>query len=172
MQIIHEFGISYLKYYQLGKNNTYPEPKRCRYCNDQLVKNGYYQRYMISFSRSYRIVIRRYRCRHCQRTVSVLPSFLLPYLQHLLSVILFSLIRYLKQREIHLERQSLFFHLKRFKKNLNGIIMYFRAHCLFEKLILPKEARLLAYLNKIESGNYFDFSRDYFTTYGISFMAN
>ncbi|HRW35943.1 MAG TPA: DUF6431 domain-containing protein [Thermotogota bacterium] len=171
MQIIHDFGINYLAYHRRGKNNAYPEIEQCAYCKDRLLKNGYYQRYMISFSKTYRIFIRRYRCRHCQRSLSVLPSFLLPRMQYLLTVIVIRLLRYLEHKPILLDMRNLFFHLKRFKKNIGGVIMFLREHLPPADIPLQDQGIFLNCLKQIEKINPFVFSKDYFMSYGCSFMS-
>lgn len=172
MQIIHDFGINYLAYHRRGKNNAYPEIEQCAYCQDRLLKNGYYQRYIISFSKSYRIFIRRYRCRHCHRSLSVLPSFLLPRMQYLLTVIVIRLLRYLERKQILLDMRNLFFHLKRFKKNIGGVIMFLREHHALEDIPLQEGGVFLNCLKHIEKTNRFVFSKAYFMSYGCSFMSS
>lgn len=91
MTKIHDFGISAVTYYCREKNNLFPEiygcpHKNCRYTG-RLWRNGFYERNCIWFTEVYRIVIQRYRCPVCGRTVSLIPSFLTPHFQYCLGVI-------------------------------------------------------------------------------------
>ena len=69
-------------YAEEGGVGEYPEaPKKCPFkdcgINLEMRKHGYYSRFLITLVFSGRIKIRRYRCRKCKRTVSMLPSFCL-----------------------------------------------------------------------------------------------
>ena len=52
-----------------------------------LVRHGVYWRKPRDGKWVYRVAIRRWRCKHCRRTVSALPDFLLPFRWYLLGVI-------------------------------------------------------------------------------------
>ena len=67
-------------YTEKGGADKYPEaPKKCPYgdcgINLEMKKNGYYNRTLITIANTYLIRIRRYICRKCGRTLSMLPSF-------------------------------------------------------------------------------------------------
>nr|WP_244404231.1 DUF6431 domain-containing protein [Parageobacillus caldoxylosilyticus] len=85
----HDFGIDVQTYMERGKENNFPLLKQCPHCRAKrpLHRHGYYERNALTPHRCYRIWIARYRCRECSKTVSVLPSFLLPYFQYTLSTI-------------------------------------------------------------------------------------
>jgi len=76
------------------KNDSlFPEaPERCPFSGCHLSikmkKHGFYQRYVVSHKFSGYIYIRRYICPCCGRTISFLPSFLIPYFQYALPYIL------------------------------------------------------------------------------------
>lgn len=61
-------------------------PDRCPFpdCHlpIEMKKHGFYQRYVISKEYSGYIYIRRYICSRCGRTISFLPSFVIPYFQY------------------------------------------------------------------------------------------
>lgn len=67
-------------------------PDRCPFhdCHMpiKMKKHGFYKRYVISHKFSGYICIRRYICPCCGRTISFLPSFLIPYFQYALPYIL------------------------------------------------------------------------------------
>lgn len=52
-----------------------------------MIGHGYYRRKPRDGLGVYRLLIKRWRCKECGRTVSVLPNFLLSYRQYLLRVI-------------------------------------------------------------------------------------
>ena len=85
----HDFGIDVQTYAERGKEYDFPLLKKCPHCRAKrpLHRHGYYERNALTPHGDYRIWIVRYRCRECLKTVSVLPSFLLPYFQYTLSAI-------------------------------------------------------------------------------------
>src|SRR5688572_9321457 len=57
-------------------------PRKCPNCGraSKLVALGYYERWLSGLSaRDLRLLIRRFRCQGCGRTVSLLPDFAQPY---------------------------------------------------------------------------------------------
>jgi hypothetical protein len=71
----------------------YPEaPSRCPHkdCGVamEMSKNGFYLRYLITCIFAGKIRIRRYKCRKCGHTVSMLPSFCLPQYTYGLELII------------------------------------------------------------------------------------
>lgn len=127
MQFKHDFEISPVKYFLNGKDNDFPEVDTCPHCKDKMIKNGFYKRYVITFfGKTYILYIRRYRCVHCNKTISILPSFLLPYYQRSLQLIFMSLYNYLIKRRYILNKRQVLLYYSRFRKNLPGIICYIR----------------------------------------------
>ncbi len=61
----------------------------CPYCatKQSLVGHGVYWRKPRDGKRAYRVAIQRWRCKHCRRTISALPDFLLRFRWYLLAVI-------------------------------------------------------------------------------------
>ena len=77
------------KYAKLGKTNIVLPIYGCKNCNYQgkLHRHGYYCRNVISFYSSFSIFILRFKCPSCNKTFSILPSFLIPYYQYSYDVI-------------------------------------------------------------------------------------
>src|SRR5690554_8087486 len=98
MQKIYDFGLTIKEYSKNVKNNDFPEISKCPCCNDKMIKNGFYSRYVITSKKTYVIYIRRYRCKHCGVTLSILPSFLLPRFQRSLRDIFNCIYKYLSKR--------------------------------------------------------------------------
>jgi hypothetical protein len=82
MQIICTISLSPERYVNESYHRNIQPPIKCPHCNihDALAALGYYCRNVTSTNRGVsRIFVRRFRCRHCGRTVSILPSFAQPY---------------------------------------------------------------------------------------------
>jgi hypothetical protein len=64
-------------------------PNQCPQCQAQhsLTAHGFYTRTLVDAEFDGSIRVRRYLCRSCKRTVSLLPEFALPYLRFSISVI-------------------------------------------------------------------------------------
>jgi transposase-like protein len=69
-------------------------PAQCPQCQTKrpLIAHGFYTRTLIDTAFDGIIRVRRYLCRSCRRTVSLLPEFVLPYLRSSLAVIALFLI--------------------------------------------------------------------------------
>jgi len=94
MQILHPFTGSVEQYVeQLADPDCY-RPGYCPQCQTKhpLTAHGFYTRTLIDTAFDGVIRVRRYLCRACQRTVSLLPEFILPYLRSSLAVIALFLI--------------------------------------------------------------------------------
>lgn len=81
MQRIFDAGCIAAKYHAQGKRYMFPDltGERCPQCgSDLLRKHGYYKRYLILLHFADFILVRRYICKECGRTVSLLPSFAHP----------------------------------------------------------------------------------------------
>jgi hypothetical protein len=103
MQSLHPFRGSIQQYEQeLSDPNRY-RPDRCPLCHapDPLRAHGFYCRTLVDVQYDGSIRVRRYLCRLCRRTVSLLPEFALPYLRFSISVIgLFLIARLLYRRTL------------------------------------------------------------------------
>lgn len=76
----------------MGKTNFY-RPYHCENCgyDGKLHYHGSYPRNVISLLGYHIIYIPRYICPSCNKTYSILPSFLIPYYQYSFSFIFFCL---------------------------------------------------------------------------------
>ena len=82
MQIIRAVQVSADHYASTSFHQSIEPPVKCPHCDarDALKALGYYSRNVTSPKRGVlRILVRRFRCRGCGRTVSILPSFAQPY---------------------------------------------------------------------------------------------
>ena len=94
MQILHPFAGSVQQYTeQLADPDCY-RPGHCPQCQAKrpLTAHGFYTRTLIDAAFEGVVRVRRYLCQACQRTVSLLPEFVLPYLRSSLAVIALFLI--------------------------------------------------------------------------------
>jgi transposase-like protein len=89
MQILHPFAGSVQQYNEQLSNPDAYRPAHCPQCQEKhpLTAHGFYTRTLIDTAFDGVIRVRRYLCNACQRTVSLLPEFILPYLRSSLIVI-------------------------------------------------------------------------------------
>jgi transposase-like protein len=103
MQILHPFAGSIQQYSeQLSDPDRY-RPDHCPQCQVKhpLTAHGFYTRTIIDADFDGPIPVRRYLCQSCQRTVSLLPEFVLPYLRSsILFIALFLLARLLHSQTL------------------------------------------------------------------------
>jgi transposase-like protein len=94
MQILHPFPGSVQQYIEQLDNPDSYRPGHCPQCQAKhpLTAHGFYTRTLIDTAFDGVIRVRRYLCQTCQRTVSLLPEFVLPYLRSSLAVIALFLI--------------------------------------------------------------------------------
>jgi len=94
MQILHPFAGSLQQYIEQLDNPDRHRPTHCPQCQTKhpLTAHGFYTRTLIDAAYDGIIRVRRYLCQACQRTVSLLPEFALPYLRSSLTVIALFLI--------------------------------------------------------------------------------
>ena len=81
MQRIFDPGCSAEEYERHGKSFPFPDlaGSLCPACRSDVLRgHGYYKRYVISAGFDGILLIRRYICKTCGRTVSLLPSFAHP----------------------------------------------------------------------------------------------
>ena len=99
MQILHPFSGSIQQYVEAISDGGRYRPNSCPQCQARcpLVGNGFYCRTLVDIDFDGCIRIRRYLCRLCRRTVSLLPEFALPYLRFSVSVIRLFLLARLHQ---------------------------------------------------------------------------
>ena len=107
---------------------------RCPLCQARscLLAHGFYYRTLVDKDFDDSIPIRRYLCRDCRRTVSLLPDFALPYLRHSTVIIgLFLVSRLLAGRSLAKAAHAAFepgmpyqrgqFWVRRFRKQAPGL---------------------------------------------------
>jgi hypothetical protein len=89
MQILHLFAGSVQQYLDQLDDWESPRPRYCPQCSAKqpLTAHGFYIRTIVDAAFDGAIRIRRYLCKACHHTVSLLPEFALPYLRSSLAVI-------------------------------------------------------------------------------------
>lgn len=89
MPIVLDFGPSVQDYIAHFNDILFPRPPCCPLCGtpDVLIGHGFYKRLPKDQSQVYSIRIKRWLCKACQRTIALLPSFLLRFRHYLLAVI-------------------------------------------------------------------------------------
>ncbi len=82
MQLIHAVGMDAERYVAENVERQIRAPVHCPHCSRirALSALGYYSRNLSRFGTGMlRIFVRRFRCRSCGKTVSILPAFAQPY---------------------------------------------------------------------------------------------
>lgn len=99
MQILHPFAGSINQYADAISDPGRYRPDHCPQCQakQSLSGHGFYSRTLVDLTFDGVIRVRRYLCRLCRRTVSLLPDFALPWLRFSLTVISLFLIARLIQ---------------------------------------------------------------------------
>lgn len=89
MQILHPFAGSIQRYCEEISDPDRYRPDHCPQCEAKhpLAGHGFYRRTLVDGAFDGSIRVRRYLCRCCKRTVSLLPEFALPWLRFSVSVI-------------------------------------------------------------------------------------
>ena len=80
--IVAGFGSDVERYSREFAQLSYPRPTTCPHCDspDRLIGHGSYPRSAVDhLQKAIPIRVRRFRCATCQKTVSLLPSFCLPW---------------------------------------------------------------------------------------------
>lgn len=195
MQRIFLTWVSPGEYARQGVNFEFPAPDTCP--NPECLipiapkKHGFYERNCLDFCYHGRILIRRYYCPYCGKTVSYLPSFCLPYYQYSLAVIYLVITNHLESgmsyariirefRNIYpdlpIEIQHIEFYLLRFLMNLHSIQIGLRQF--WPKLCLPdfgldikKGAEKILHIVNNRFGEIHTFSQRFFEQCKRSFMS-
>lgn len=133
----HEFLIDLPRYAALGKKNDFPDIDRCPICRakNRLQRHGFYERNALEEEAGYRIPICRLRCPDCGKTVSILPTFLLPYFQHTIAYIIRILLTFWMTSTLLCNRQLRRFYEKRAKGKQTEMELFFREEG--EQIVLP-----------------------------------
>jgi transposase-like protein len=94
VQILHPFVGSVQQYFDEIVDPDRYRPDHCPQCEAHrpLTAHGFYNRTLVDVAFDGSIRVRRYLCRCCKRTVSLLPDFALPYLRFGITVIALFLI--------------------------------------------------------------------------------
>jgi transposase-like protein len=103
MQILHPFAGSIQQYKEAVSDPDRYRPDHCPQCQAKraLTAHGFYTRTIIDVAYEGILRVRRYLCQSCQRTVSLLPEFVLPYLRSsILFIGLFLLARLLHMQTL------------------------------------------------------------------------
>jgi transposase-like protein len=81
MQILHPFAGDLHEYEKELEDPDRWRPSSCPLCAGKkpLVAHGFYRRTLVEEGFDGTLRVRRYLCRACRRTVSLLPVFVLPY---------------------------------------------------------------------------------------------
>ena len=89
MTIVTDFGCDVQTYADEFDRLCFPRPKVCPHCQavDAFIGHGTYPRKPLDRRRAYRIRVKRWLCKACGCTISLLPSFLLSFRHYLLEVI-------------------------------------------------------------------------------------
>jgi transposase-like protein len=89
MQILHPFAGSIQRYSEEIADPDRYRPDHCPQCaaKHPLTGHGFYRRTLVDVAFDGFIRVRRYLCRSCKRTVSLLPEFALPWLRFSVSVV-------------------------------------------------------------------------------------
>lgn len=99
MQILHPLTGSLQQYQESLSDPDRYRPDHCPQCRAQqaLIGHGFYVRTLVDCGWAGAIRVRRYLCRLCQRTVSLLPDRALPWLRFSVPVISLFLVARLLQ---------------------------------------------------------------------------
>jgi hypothetical protein len=103
MQMLYPFHGSIQQYVKAISDPNRYRPDSCPQCPARcpLIAHGFYCRTLVDIDFDDTIRVRRYLCRFCKRTISLLPDFALPYLRASLSIIsLFLVARLLAGRTL------------------------------------------------------------------------
>src|SRR5438132_7244793 len=89
MQMLHPFAGPIQRYFDEIADPDRYRPDHCPQCGAKhpLTGHGFYYRTLVDAAFDGVIRVRRYLCRSCKRTVSLLPEFVLPWLRFSISVI-------------------------------------------------------------------------------------
>ena len=89
MAIVNDFRCTVQFYRDHFEQLHIPRPQVCPHCEavGTFIGHGFYPRLVLDRWVEYLIRIKRWLCKKCRKTVSILPSFLLRYRRYLLVVI-------------------------------------------------------------------------------------
>lgn len=85
MVILANFGLDVQQYCRQFSQLVFPRPDACPVCGavDHLIGHGSYGRTVCDQHNVFTIRVKRFLCKVCRRTLSLLPTFCLPYRHYL-----------------------------------------------------------------------------------------
>ena len=139
MQIMFDAGCVPALYQLQGKSFPFPDltSALCPNCRaGTLEKHGFYKRYLIEPCFEGEIIIRRFCCHSCYRTVSLLPSFCHPKRSYSLlavfgvlfefytktNAVCLAIKGFMSASGVRVSRQLLLHYRRRIEKNIDGLI--------------------------------------------------
>lgn len=170
MQVLVDAHMSLQEYAQRYREVEWPTLEVCPVCgaHARLRGHGWYHRNALP-AREIELVVMVHRlfCPVCRRTVSLLPSFLLPFFQHTARFVVKSLLGKVKSY-----RQLLRFHWRRFLVNANGMLAFLRDLGMTELLPEGGKERAMKLLGSIEDSGLERFSTLFHKHCRRGFMAD
>jgi len=157
-------------YTQRFREVEWPILKACPICgaHAKLLGHGWYRRNALPTRETELVVmIHRLLCPACRKTVSLLPSFLLPFFQYTTRFVVKSLLGKAKSY-----RELLRFHWRRFLETANGILAFLRDRGVRDRLPEDRKERAMKLLGSIENSGLEMFSMLFHKTNQRGFMAN
>src|SRR5213080_2478840 len=134
MQMLHPFAGPIQRYFDEIADPDRYRPDHCPQCGAKhpLTGHGFYYRTLVDAAFDGVIRVRRYLCRSCRRTVSLLPEFALPYLRFsVCGVAAFLIARLLQGRTLvaaaraaaqpHMSYQRGQFWVRRFRRQAEAL---------------------------------------------------
>lgn len=170
MQILVDVHLSPEEYTRRYREVQWPVLEVCPVCgaHARLRGHGWYPRNALPSRKAELVVmVHRLLCPVCHRTVSLLPSFLLPFFQHTARFVVESLLGKLRSY-----RELIRFHWRRFLENANRVLAFLRDHGVRERLPDGEKERAMKLLASIEASGVERFSMLYHRLSRRGFMAN
>jgi len=170
LQVVIAVPMSPEEYAQRYGEVRWPVLEACPICgaHARLQGHGWYHRNALPARETELVVpVRRLRCPVCRKTVSLLPSFLLPYFQHTVRFVVGSLLGKVKSY-----RELLRSHWRRFLANANRVLAFLRDMGVRERLPDAEKERAMKLLGSIETFGLERFSMLFHDRYHRGFMAH
>lgn len=169
----HHFPVDLSRYAALGKANEFPSIDCCPICRakNRLLRHGFYERNAIEENESHRIPICRLLCPDCGKTVSIMPTFLLPYFQHAMEYIIRILLAFWLTSCLLVPRQLRQFYEKRMYGKQTEMELFFREEGSREMLPSGRKEKAITMLKMIQALGKATFVRRWWRHQLSSFMA-
>ena len=175
MQILTTFNMTPREYLKNYHTITINRPEKCPICGicHSFYSHGCYWRNIIEDLYEERIPVARFCCKICGQTVSMLPSFALPYFQYSLEFILKALNIIFKVASEHLNSLSAlyYFYRRRFFHNINRIEMFFRDHGCLDASPAEAKEKAIKIICTLTFPKAETFSQRFLNSYKLNFMA-